>query len=62
MNHGYNISLNVFQPTPPLYCNSGVCQQKRGGALYSYIFGTAFSDCYIVLTLPTDLVHKIRAQ
>jgi len=38
-------SLNVFRPTPPLYYNNGVCQHKRGAALYVYIFGTMFSDC-----------------
>jgi hypothetical protein len=45
MNHGCNTSLNVLQPTQPLYDNNGVCQYKRGAALYLYIFGTIFSGC-----------------
>jgi hypothetical protein len=45
MNHGCNRTLNVFQLTPPLYYNSGVCQYKRGAASYLYIFGAVFSDC-----------------
>jgi hypothetical protein len=62
MNLGCNRSLNVFQPTPPLYYNNGVCQYKRGAASYSYIFSKIFSDCNVFLTLWTDLVHEIRAQ
>jgi hypothetical protein len=34
MNRGYNISLNVFQPTRALYYNNGVCQYKRGAVSY----------------------------
>jgi hypothetical protein len=55
MNHGCNRSLNVFQPTPSLYYNNGVCQYKRGEAWHPYIFHTEISDL-------TDLVPKIRAQ
>jgi hypothetical protein len=36
MNRGCNTSLNVFKPTPPLYCNSGVCH-KSGPASYLWI-------------------------
>jgi hypothetical protein len=38
----------MFRPTPPLYYNNGVCQHKRGAALYLYIFSTIFTDCDIV--------------
>jgi hypothetical protein len=32
MNHGCNITLNVFQPTLPLYYNNSVCQEIKTGS------------------------------
>jgi hypothetical protein len=46
MNRGCNISLNMFQPTPPLDYNNGVCNKNRGGVSYSCISGTICSDCH----------------
>jgi hypothetical protein len=38
MKHGYNRRLNVFQLTPLLYYNSGVCQLKTGiGIIFIHI-------------------------
>jgi hypothetical protein len=62
MNYGCNRSLNVFQSTPPLYCNDGVCQYKWGAASYSYNSVQYSQIAIFFLTVSTDPIHKIRVQ
>jgi hypothetical protein len=46
-NDGCNRSLNVFQPTPPLYYNNGVCQYKMGSRHRLHIYSVQYSQTAI---------------